>query len=77
MQRTFGFIQKSKFNEGNTGMGKIREMEKLAKRPGVKMAVVQVKYGESLKKVWNRHLYCLPKVLSFIFPSPLEGRGSG
>ncbi len=37
-------------------MGKIREMENLAKSPGVKMAVVQVKYGESLKKAWNRHL---------------------
>ena len=37
-------------------MGKIREMEKFAASLGVKMAVVQVKLGESTKEAWNRHL---------------------
>jgi hypothetical protein len=55
-------------------MGKIREMEKLAKSPGVKMAVVQVKYGESLKKAWNRHLTENPgdaSVMIKIFNQPV------
>jgi hypothetical protein len=55
-------------------MGKIREMEKLAKSPGVKMAVVQVKYGESLKKAWNRHLTENPgdaSVMIKIFNKPV------
>ena len=55
-------------------MGKIREMEKLAKSPGVKMAVVQVKCGESLKKAWNRHLTENPgdaSVMIKIFNQPV------
>ena len=37
-------------------MGKIQEMENFAASLGVKMAVVQVKLGESNKEAWNRHL---------------------
>ena len=37
-------------------MGKIRIMEEFAVSLGVKMAVVQVKLGESTKEAWNRHL---------------------
>ena len=37
-------------------MGKIRKMEEFAESLGVKMAVVQVKLGESTQEAWNRHL---------------------
>ena len=36
-------------------MGKIRKMEEFAVSLGVKMAVVQVKLGESTKEACNRH----------------------
>jgi hypothetical protein len=42
--------------KGVTDMGKIRKMEEFAVNLGVKLAVVQVKLGESTKEAWNRHL---------------------
>ena len=37
-------------------MEKCREMKKFAEILGVKMAIVQVKPGESNQEAWNRHL---------------------
>ena len=37
-------------------MEKFRKMEEFAASLGVKMAVVQVKSGESNQEAWNRHL---------------------
>jgi hypothetical protein len=37
-------------------MGKFREMEEFAEMLGVKMAVIQVKPGESDQEAWHRHL---------------------
>ncbi len=55
-------------------MGKIRKMEKFATSLGVKMAVVQVKLGESIKEAWNRHLKENPEdasVMIKIFNQPV------
>ena len=37
-------------------MEKFQEMKEFAAGLGVKMAVVQVKLGESNQEAWNRHL---------------------
>ena len=37
-------------------MEKFLEMKEIAASLGVKMAVVQVKLGESNQEAWNRHL---------------------
>jgi hypothetical protein len=56
-------------------MEKFQEMEEFAASLGVKMAVVQVKLGESNQEAWNRHLKENPddtsamlKIFNQLFP---------
>jgi hypothetical protein len=42
--------------KGYINMEKFREMENFLTALGIKMAVVQLKLGESPEEAWNRHL---------------------
>jgi hypothetical protein len=57
-------------------MESIRKVSELGKNLGMKMAVVQVKRGESTKEAWHRHLKENPSdalAIIKIFNQPMPG----
>jgi len=60
-------------------MEKFREMKEFAEILGVKMAIVQVKPGESNQEAWNRHLKKNPDDASAtvkVFNQPVPKRAA-
>jgi hypothetical protein len=60
--------------KGYISMIKIQEMEKIVKAAGIRIAVVQVKLGESIIDAWHRHLLENPEDASVrikIFNQPV------